>query len=230
MKEAILSAITKSEGRKFLYHFTRASNLEAIFYYDTLFSSYSLAPDDSGERRKQPEFVSDQQFTYTLNPHLSIPESMMAEGVTLAEFRICLNRHVFFWPTLSDCRKMMATYARREPEESFAVLMLDAYSLLDRNFAKAKLSKYDSGSCPRFPSRCSYKKSPAMLLPAAQFTQVINGTVPSKPSEIREVLVEGQVEGLAGYLRAVFTDSPAGTPERLAVLLKPYGDLEQVKR
>jgi hypothetical protein len=59
------------------------------------------------------------------------------------------------------------------------------------------LSKYDSGSSPRFPTHCSYKKSPSMFLPLSEFKSIMNNTVPVKASEIREVLIEDQVNNVS---------------------------------
>ncbi|KJB86068.1 hypothetical protein AZ66_20950 [Paenibacillus sp. E194] len=68
-------------------------------------------------------------YTMAINSHLGILESMLEPTYILQQFRACLDRHVFFWPTARDCLKMLDTYTSREPSEAFAVLQCDAYSL-----------------------------------------------------------------------------------------------------
>lgn len=229
MSEPVIAQITKSQGRKSLYHFTRMRNLQAIARYNALFSSTTIHPYSTGERRSAPEAIqyADQDIM-TINAHLKIPESMMDDSTTLQQFRLCLDRHVFFWPTLKDCQKMMDTYARREPDEAFAVLELDAYTLLQDHAANVKLSKYDSGSAPRFPKSCSYKKSPAMFLPLSQFQITINNTVPTKASEIKEVLVEGQVNPLFHYLKAVYIKDDTVLPAPWRKLARPWSSIQAI--
>ncbi len=157
----------------------------------------------------------------TLNAHLRIPDAMLEEGCSQETFRESLDRHVFFWPTIRNCRAMWEMYGRREPEETFAVLALDAHSLLAAHAAKVKLSKYDSGSAPRFPHRCRYRKSPALFLPLADFGHVRDGPVPLKPSDIREILVEGEVAPLSAFLQAVYVTPVSSAPERWLDLTRP---------
>ncbi|WP_445671812.1 DUF7002 family protein [Paenibacillus sp. FSL R5-0378] len=64
-------------------------------------------------------------------------------------------------------------------------------------YDNVELSKYDSGSSPRFPARCSYKKNMEMFLALGQFEIVQKNDVPTKPSEIREVLVQEEVTNLS---------------------------------
>lgn len=228
MQEAVIAAVTKPSGRKSLYHFTRGSNLPAIAYFDTLWSSGSLDPYSAGARRSEPKGVKHGEHSITLSAHLRIADVMIDPSTTQEQFRACLDRHVFFWPTLPDCRKMMDTYARREPDEGFAVLEFDAYSLLSAFYAAAKLSKYDSGSSPRYPAHCSYRKSSGMFLPLDSFQRVTNPTVPAKASEIREVLIEDQVTNVSKHLRAVYADPRSVLPECWLGLAKPL-DLLQKK-
>jgi hypothetical protein len=206
--------ITKSSTRKTLYHFTRASNLPAMAYFDSLFSSQHLQGQPTAERRQKVMKVNYADYGVLLNAHLKIPDEMIDESTTQQAFRACLDRHVFLWPTLKDCRKMLDTYRRREPNESFAVLAFDAYSLMAACEASVKLSKYDSGSSPRFPHLCSYKKSPAMFLPLEQFKKVSNRLVPERVSDIREVLIEDRVSFITRYLRAIYIADEQEVPPR----------------
>lgn len=230
MKEQIIAAMTKSQGRKSLFHFTRAANLQVMAHFDALMSSFRLNPSDTGkERRLHATTVAYGGHEVTINSHLRIADSMMEEGTTQEEFRHILNRHVFFWPTVRDCRMMMETYGRREPEGSFAVLELGAAALLSGHYSAVKLSKYDSGSSPRFPASCSYRKSPAMFLPLDSFMARTDHTVPVKASEIKEVLVEDEVTELSRYLLAVYADRREDVPERWRRLFKPLSGLKASK-
>ncbi|CAG7635998.1 DUF7002 family protein [Paenibacillus allorhizosphaerae] len=221
--ETVVAAVTKAAGRKSLYHFTRAGNLRAMAHLDCLMSSYALYPYSAGERRPEAKQVKYGEHAATINAHLRIPEHMMDAACTLEQFRSILDRHVFFWPTVRDCRKMLDTYTRREPDESFAILKLDAYSLLSAHYGAVKLSKYDSGSSPRFPHRCSYRKSPAMFLQLARFQTVSNSVVPAKASEIREILVEGRVTRLSDYLQCIYIEEKdrQAVPERWRNIAQP---------
>lgn len=167
MMQSLIAAITKSPLRTSLYHFTRAVNLPAMAALDAIYSSAVLSPAHAaGERRTAAHRVSYAGQAAILNAHLRITPEAMAPGTTAEEFRRCLDRHVFLWPTWRDCLAMAAMYSRREPGEVFAVLKLDARQVLAANFSRIRLSKYDSGSSPRFPHRMSYRKSCAMLLPS----------------------------------------------------------------
>ncbi|NOV02160.1 DUF7002 family protein [Paenibacillus planticolens] len=230
MDDSVLLQITKAQNRKILYHFTRAKNLNAIAHFDTLFSSYSVQPVYGGERRLKPEHLDYYDLEITINSHLRIADSMIDASTTQKQFRTYLDRHVFFWPTLRDCQKMMATYARREPQEAFAVLAFHAYNLLSKHRTEVKLSKYDSGSSPRFPKHCSYKKSLAMFLPLEEFSLIKNDLVPSTPSQIREVLLEGKMQGVKDLLTAVYVsgNEALALPDSWKQLTKPWSDIEEI--
>ncbi|MEK8127259.1 hypothetical protein WMW72_04965 [Paenibacillus filicis] len=223
--DVLIAAITKSKNRKFLYHFTRAANLPAIAHFDALWSSGVLYPEGAGERRTGARQVRYRDYVMTINAHLRILDSMLDDSTTQEQFRSTLDQHVFLWPTLRDCRKMMETYARREPEEAFAVLEFDAFTLLAEHASHVKLSKYDSGSSPRFPKLCMYKKSPDMFLPLSEFKTVLRQAVPAKASEVREVLIEGQVRQLSRHLRSVYVQSGTDIPERWMGLAKSWSEL-----
>jgi len=222
MPESVIATITKAKGRKKLYHFTRVSNLPAIASIDALLSSYALYPAAPGQRRTEAITIQHDGLPATLNSHLRIPLGMMDTTTSLEAFRACLDQHVFLWPTLRDCLNMVASYKRREADEHFAVLELDAYSLLTDHYSSVKLSKYDSGSSPRYPNRCSYRKSIAMFLPLHQFQVVQRHDIPIKPSEIKEILVEGQVHPLARYLESVYIENAQWLPEQWRELFKPW--------
>lgn len=225
MSDAVVTAITKAKSRNCLFHFTRVSNLPAIAHYDALMSSNQINPFLAGERRLKAEKVNYHAYSMTINAHLRISNNMIDASITTEQFRACLDRHVFFWPTLRDCQKMMDTYSRRESDERFAVLVFDAYSLLSEHYSTVKLSKYDSGSSPRFPNRCSYKKSLDMFLSLHQFKIVFNNLVPTKASEIREILVEDQVNKVSKYLQSVYVEDCKDVPERWRSLMRPLADL-----
>lgn len=220
-RETIISMITKAENRKNLFHFTRARNLPAIVHFDALMSSYSLYPVDAGKRRSEVKDVNYEGYPVTLNAHLRIPEIMIDAESSLEQFRSYLDRHVFFWPTLQYCRMMLETYTRREPEEAFAVLEFDAVSLLTDYYSAVKLSKYDSGSSPRFPKHCNYKKSPEMFLPISGFKSITNRIFPLTASEIKEVLIEDRVNHLSKYLHSVCFDDYENIPGQWRHLAKP---------
>jgi len=222
MSESILAAITKAKGRKKLYHFTRVSNLPAIASADALLSSYAMCSAAPGQRRTKAITVHYNGFPATLNSHLQIPLSMMEASTSLEAFRAYLDQHVFLWPTARDCLNMVASYKRREADEYFAVLELDAYALLADHYANIKLSKYDSGSSPRYPSRCTYRKSIAMFLPLHHFQIVQRHEIPVKPSEIKEILVEGKVHPLTRYLESVYVENAKRVPEQWRRLVKPW--------
>ncbi|WP_141501507.1 DUF7002 family protein [Paenibacillus luteus] len=228
MYDTVAAVITKSNTRKSLYHFTRASNLPMMANYDSLFSSQHLQGQPTVERRQKAMTLNYAEYSLTINAHLKIPDVMIDESTTQQAFRACLDRHVFLWPTLKDCRKMLDTYRRREPNESFAVLAFDAYSLMTACQATVKLSKYDSGSSPRFPHLCSYKKSPVMFLPLAQFKKVSNRLVPEQVSEIHEVLIEDRVSFITRYLRAIYIADELDVPPRWREYAAPLDDLMEM--
>jgi hypothetical protein len=205
-------AITKSARRKSVYHFTRAKNLSAIAHFDCLWSSHRIVPNSEGERRLKTREACFEGLEITVNPHLRIPANLMEGDCTVEQFRSCLDRHVFFWPTRQDCLKMLTTYQRREPSEHFAVLELEASPLLLANWNSVRLSKYDSGSSPRFPKNCKYRKSPDMFVPLADFGHKNNDSIPVKPSEIKEILIENQACSITNHLKAVYCNNLKDIP------------------
>lgn len=107
---------------------------------------------------------------------------------------------------------MLTTYMKREPAEPFAVLELDASALLREHQQSVRFSKYDSGSSPRFPHNCGYKKSPDMFVSLADFGHRTDHAVPTKPSEIKEILIEDQAQSITRLLRNVYTQDPGYVP------------------
>jgi hypothetical protein len=211
--ESIVNHVTKYASRKSLYHFTRIRNLKSISFFDTLYSSNLIDPTLSAQRRTEYKQVELYGQSFTINAHLRIADSAIHPSTTQLEFRKHLDQHVFFWPTMRDVQGMINSYSRREPEESFVILKFNAYLLMLDNFNSIKLSKYDSGSSPRYPNRCSYKKSLNMFLPLEYFGSNHDILVPTKPSEIREVLVSGQVAKLTNYLQAIYCENEEDVPE-----------------
>jgi predicted DNA-binding protein len=225
MREDIVAAITKTTNRSSLFHFTRTDNLSAIAHLDSLLSSSEIDPSLTGERRLRATKIQYDEYSMTINAHLKIPDLMMDASITQEQFRTCLDRHVFFWPTLKDCQKMLDTYARREPGERFAVLEFDAYRLMTDHYSAVKLSKYDSGSAPRFPKTCSYRKSLEMFLPLDRYKLLSSSIVPTKASEIREVLIEDRVMKISDYLQSVYVDRCEDAPMLWRTLIRPLAEL-----
>lgn len=219
MNEAIIEKIARM--RPLLYHFTRVANLPSIILTDRLQSASLLHPGNQDDRRTNPVEIRHAAGMAILNPHLRIADSMMAEGVTQKDFRSWLNRYVFFWPTVGDCRRMLEVYRRREPEGQFCVLALDTRRLLSTHYAAIRLTKYDSGSSPRFPHRCSYRKSPELFLPLEQFGSSSRTDTPASVPEIKEVLADGQVTGIAQLLRTIFIPPGEELPADWRHLRKP---------
>ncbi|WP_420329387.1 DUF7002 family protein [Paenibacillus gorillae] len=89
------------------------------------------------------------------------------------------------------------------------------------------MTKYDSGSSPRFPDRCGYRKSLSIFLPIEQLGTVNRHDVPVKVSDIKEVLVAGGVTSISLHLKAMYADHP-GTdiPEYWKALHQPLSMLE----
>ena len=143
------------------------------------------------------------------------------QDVTQEEFFEFIDRHVFFCPIERDVCKFLANYRRREPNESFAVLKFKANSLLIDSFEAVKLSKYDSGSSPRFPNRCNYKKSLDMFIPLDQFGLLHDSLVPDKASEVREVLIKSKVANLTKYLEEIYCTSEQNIPDCWKSFFKP---------
>jgi hypothetical protein len=226
MDYRMVEQITKSPLRKSLFHFTRVRNLQAVAHFNSLYSSFSVSPSFSDRFREMSREVDLEGWRIVLNPHLRITDTVMDPDTSISQFRIGLDRHVFFWPTKRDCQKMMETYKRREPDERFVVIRLHAAPLIRDHFDKVKLTKYDSGSSPKYPNRCSYKKSLSMFLPIAQFGKITDNLVPSKPSEIREVLVEGEVTRLSNYLQAIYCENMEDVPQQWQYAAKPLTEFE----
>lgn len=225
MNEAIIEKIARL--RPLLYHFTRSANLAYIIRTNSLLSASALHPQSAGERRTSPVEVPQNggEARAILNPHLRIADSMMAEGVSQEEFRSWLNRHVFFWPTARDCRQMLEVYRRREPAGRFCVLALDTRLLLAAHSASARLTKYDSGSSPRFPHRCSYRKSPDMFLPLDRFGSSTRTDTPASVPEIKEVLVDSRITGVSQLLRTVYVGADEALTAGWDRLRQPLEDL-----
>jgi hypothetical protein len=222
----IVDVITKSPLRRSLYHFTRAENLSAMAHLDALHAASVLAPTLSGGiRRSERQDAWYHHQPVVLNAHLRITPEAMDPKTTPEQFRACLDRHVFLWPTKRDCLAMAGMYSRREPGQPFAILQLAASGLLHDHFEAIRLSKYDSGSSPRFPHRMSYRKSCAMLLPIASFQQSTEQFVPSKPSEIKEVLVEGTLAPLSKYLETVYCADSSLVPKVWEDISLPFNGL-----
>jgi|GEM_PF-1540587 hypothetical protein len=223
--EQNIALITKSAGRKSAFHFTRASNLRAIAHFDSLWSSQHLLPASTGERRTAIEKMSYEGASITVNAHLRIPEAVMKNNCTVEEFRAFLDKHVFFWPTRRDCLKMLTTYIKREPSEQFAVLELEASALLLEHKKSVRFSKYDSGSSPRFPKNCMYRKSPNMFVSLAEFGRRTNSAVPVKPSEIKEILIEDEAHSITPLLKAVYVGNQEELPANWIKYYQPLNAL-----
>ncbi|SEN97270.1 hypothetical protein [Paenibacillus sp. OV219] len=211
--DEIVNKVTKSVMRKSFYHFTRVRNLPSIANVDALYSSIEADPALANESRSSRKEIQLHGKTFVANAHLRIVDQVMDANTTQRQFQQHLDQHVFFWPTRRSCLKMLEMYSKREPHEGFAVFQLDAQSLLRDCFEQVKLSKYDSGSSPRYPARVSYKKSLQMFLPLMRFESVQESYLPSKPSEILEVLVEGKVTNLSRYLEAIYCKHDEDIPE-----------------
>ncbi|MFF2907246.1 DUF7002 family protein [Paenibacillus sp. NPDC057934] len=224
----IVADITKSPLRRSLYHFTRARNLQAIAHFDALYPPSVIAPHLSkGKRRSEKHSTLFNEQAVILNAHLRITDEAMDPDTTPEQFRACLDRHVFLWPTKRDCLAMLGMYSRREPDESFAILQLDAAALLTDHFGIIALSKYDSGSSPRYPHRMSYRKSCKMFLPLNRFRQSTATFVPGKPSEIKEVLVAGPLTPLSKYLQTVYCTAESLVPQRWKALAETLAVLNE---
>ncbi|MNJ52346.1 hypothetical protein D3C77_476770 [compost metagenome] len=65
-----------------------------------------------------------------------------------------------------------------------------------------------------------------MFLPLKSFKSIMNNVVPTKASEVREVLIEEQVINLSKYLRSVYVDNYRAIPERWRELAKPLAELQ----
>ena len=67
----------------------------------------------------------------------------------------------------------------------------------------------------------SYRKSCGMLLPIAGFMSAAGSAIPTKPSEIKEVLVEGQVAPLSRFLQTVYCSELQLVPENWQDVCQP---------
>jgi hypothetical protein len=226
MKDLIIENLTKSRLRKCLFHFTRLKNLPSIAYFDALFSSHKVEPALSYRRRETAKIVDYQGNLFIANTHLRIADAVMHPDTTQDEFRSYLDKHVFLWPNKRNCQYMINAYSRREPNESFVVFEFDADPLLHDNYNKIKLSKYDSGSSPRFPSRCSYKKSLRMFLPLNQFGLVKNNLIPSKPSEVYEILVLKELSNISKYIKALYCRDINEIPKKWRKYTKNIAEID----
>nr|WP_310224755.1 hypothetical protein [Paenibacillus qinlingensis] len=180
--------------------------MPSISHVDALYSCHDVNPNLSDARREVRSEISFNGHLFVANAHLKIADGVMDVNTSHLTFHQYVDKHVFFWPTQRDCQKMLEIYSKREPNEAFAVLQFDAQSLMTDFYDQIKLTKYDSGSSPRYPTRTSYKKSLQMFLRLEQFQQIDRNDVPTKPSEIREVLVEGKVTDVTRYLQTLYCD------------------------
>lgn len=226
MKDIIIKNLTKSQLRKSLYHFTRLKNLPSITHFDALFSCHKVEPSLSYRRRETPKIVDYQGYMFIANAHLRIANTVMHPDTTLEEFRSYIDKHVFLWPNKRNCQFMINAYSRRDPTEAFVVFEFDANPLLHDNYNNIRLSKYDSGSSPRFPSRCSYKKSLRMFLPLNQFGLVKNNLVPTKPSEVHEILVLNELSNISRYITALYCRNISDVPENWGKYTKNINEID----
>jgi hypothetical protein len=223
--ELLVALVTRSNGRKSLYHFTRMSNLLSMATSDSLCSAEKSLPLAVYQKRAAPVILSAHDQTITLNAHLRIVDSAIHPDLTQLEFFAFIDKHVFFCPTVREVQKFLANYSRREPKESFAILQFNARSLLLDHFNSIKLSKYDSGSSPRFPNQSTYKKSLEMFMPLMQFGTRQDRLVPVKSSEIHEILIEHEVVSITKHLEAVYTDLQETVPLSWKHLWKPLSEI-----
>lgn len=221
MNLSVINQITKSTKRKRLYHFTRVSNLASIAHSNTLVASDVVHPNPHGERRLRKERYEFDGNQATLNAHLRLSSEIMDPDTDVSIFRGFLDQHVFLWPTSHLCQQMLQMYSRREPSEKFAVLELDAYSLLADHFNKVLLSKYNAGSMPRFPKKTSYRKSLRMFLPLNEFGRHKDALVPSIPSEIHEILIYRKISTIRSYLQTIYCTDTTDVPCPWTSLFRP---------
>lgn len=229
MRTEIVRRITNTPKRKSLYHFTRVDNLYSISTSDELYASDVVHPNPHGKRRTEKEAHRINGKRVILNAHLQISSNMMDTDTNVSQFRAFLDQHVFLWPTLRLCQQMLQMYSRREPCEKFAVLQLDAYPLLSDHYDRARLSKYDAGSMPRYPKRTSYRKTLRMFLPLDEFRERNDSLVPRIPSEIHEILIHGSVSSLHSYLQAVYCTDITDVPNAWAHLYRSLREIQSPK-
>lgn len=226
MRTEIVRRITNTPKRKSLYHFTRLDNLYSIFKSDSLYASDVVCPNPRGKRRTKKEGHQINGNKVMLNAHLQIPSEMMDTDTNVAQFRTFLDQHVFLWPTLRLCQRMLQMYSRREPCEKFAVLQFDAYPILSDHYDRASLSKYDAGSIPRYPKRTSYRKTLRMFLPLNEFSVRGDSLVPRIPSEIHEILILRSVSPIHCYLQGVYCTDITDVPNPWTHLYRPLREIQ----
>ncbi|MBC9784988.1 hypothetical protein H1S01_10755 [Heliobacterium chlorum] len=190
-----------------LYHYTDIQNLESIQSSNTLISCNSVDPNLSKDRRSKPIETIYNEKTFIANDQLEIVNSMFADGITPHDFRKFLDRHVFFWLNKGDCLSMFGSYKRRIPQKKAAIIVFNAQTILSACWDSTKFCKYNSGSSPQNPSSCTYKKNFDIFLPANCLGTNRCPHVPTKVSEIKEVLVESKVMNLSDHVEKVFTES-----------------------
>ncbi|ASA21483.1 DUF7002 family protein [Paenibacillus donghaensis] len=230
MNNSIIQDITRSPLRRSLFHFTRTRNLQAICALDALYAADVIAPQYAGGiHREELQLAEYEGKKILLNAHLRIKPELMDPDTSVQEFHACLDRHVFLWLTERDCLTMAAMYARREPEETFAILQFAAYELMQEHYEAVRLSKYDSGSSPRYPHRVAYHKSCRMLLPLSQFKHRLESLVPVKASEIKEVLIEHRLAPISRYLQTLYCSDPERVPEAWRTIARPMTELRRYR-
>lgn len=209
----IVNSLTHLDHRHYFYHYTDARNIHSIFNKNALYSCQAIDPTLSLTRRVQSTQTTLDGITMYANDQLRIAESMFQEGTTPQQFRTHLDQHVFFWPTLTNLKKMLESYQKRQPGAEKIVFKINARQLLIDYFHDVFLSKYNSGSSPLYPSSCNYRKSTAMFLPINNFRNPANLAQPSSVAEVYEVLVRGRVENLDTYINTIYCGSVDSLPE-----------------
>lgn len=208
----IVSTITNSSGRKFLFHNTDLRNIESIAYTDTLYSCQSVDPSLSYRRRTEAIAINFNGFKFVANDQLKIHDEMMAPGVSKKAFRTFLDKHVFFWATHTDCKRMYKSYERKQPKNKRVVFKFNASDLLLQNFPRVKLCKYNSGSNPLNIRACNYRKGPHIFLPARLFLSKHSDDVPTSPAQIREILIEEKVKHISKYIDTIYCHNKSDLP------------------
>ena len=64
-----------------------------------------------------------------------------------------------------------------------------------------------------------------MFLPLHEFKRVTNRIVPTKASEIKEILIADKVHDVTNYLLAIYVEDYTFVPERWREFAKPWQDL-----
>ncbi|WP_288185008.1 hypothetical protein [uncultured Sporomusa sp.] len=205
--------VIKDDSYSNLYHYTDLRNLESIYYFNKLISCAIASPSLSVSRRKCPQEINYQGHVFIANDQLPISETIMEYGCLVQQFRQFLDRHVFFWLRRNDCRIMYKSYARRNHNKQAVIFVLNSRLLIQHNFHRIKLCKYNSGSSPLYPQTCNYRKSPNIFVQASEFGLTSNSTHPSKANDIKEILVEDQVADLSIYIQQIYTSSNSVLPD-----------------